>query len=137
MKPTITLLIALVSSIMFSQQPPSEAIGGKPILERNEGPCLSQKNRTAFFDQIEENIVILREQGRLIETKEQGNHPLFIWPVEQEDGFNYNSIWALTNYVDHDPSFPNSIQDFECGTRSYDTTSGYNHTGYDIATWPF
>lgn len=137
MKTTITLICALCTGILLGQQPSSQLQGGAPVLEANDGPCMSENRRQEFLNQIEKNITHLRSQGRFIEPKEQGNHPLFIWPVEQEAGFNYHAIWALTNYIDHDPNFPNAIQDWDCGTRSYDTTSGYNHTGYDIATWPF
>jgi len=136
MKTTITLLVIMMSWSIYSQQP-STVVGGNPMLEQNHAPCIAEEQKQEFLTQIDKNVTLLREQGRFIEAKEQGNHPLFIWPVEQEDGFDYHSIWALTNYVDHDANFPNQIQDFECGTRSYDTTAGYNHTGYDIATWPF
>src|SRR5204862_192241 len=29
------------------------------------------------------------------------------------------------------------ILDYNCGTRSYDTSTGYNHQGTDIVLWPF
>lgn len=137
MKTTITLLFTIISCIAFGQQPPSGPVGGEPIFERTQGPCVSDEHRAAFKTQIEKNIQILREQGRFVEPKEQGNHPLFVWPVEQAEGFDYHNIWGVTNYVDHNAAFPDAIQDFECGTRSYDTTSGYNHQGYDIISWPF
>lgn len=137
MKTTITLALLFFTTYIFGQEPPSAVYGGTPVIEANQGPCMSQDRKQEFLNQIEENIALLRDTGRFIEAQEQGDHPLFIWPVEQEAGFDYNAIWALTNYVDHNPSFPNAIEDFDCGTRSYDTTSGYNHQGYDIATWPF
>ena len=59
------------------------------------------------------------------------------WPVKQADGFNYNDIWSISNYFDHDENAPNSVEDYNCGTRTYDTDSGYNHQGIDIYTWPF
>jgi len=137
MKLKITLLATMLSCVTFAQQIPSEVVGGEGILQQNTGPCITDEQHQDLFDKIEQNIALLKQQGRYIESREQMNHPLFIWPVRQDDDFEYNAIWALTNYVDHNPSFPNQIQDFNCGTRSYDTEEGYNHTGYDIATWPF
>ncbi len=60
-----------------------------------------------------------------------------IWPVTTHNGLNYNSVYGVSNYVDHNASYPNQIQDWNCGNRSYDLSSGYNHAGIDIFTWPF
>lgn len=65
------------------------------------------------------------------------NHPQFIWPVVQEGGFNYNNTWGISNFVDHAQGYPNDIMDYNCGDRSYDLDSGYNHAGTDIFLWPF
>ncbi len=54
-------------------------------------------------------------------------NPQFIWPVQQASGFDYNSIWAISNHVDHNLSTPNLLSDYNCGTRTYDLSSGYNH----------
>src|SRR5690606_2616679 len=49
----------------------------------------------------------------------------------------YNDVWSISNHVDHNAAFPNQIQDYNCGNRTYDTAQGYNHKGVDIFTWPF
>jgi hypothetical protein len=46
-------------------------------------------------------------------------------------------VHGISNFVDLDPSYPNSLLDYACGDRSYDQASGYNHRGIDIFTWPF
>jgi murein DD-endopeptidase MepM/ murein hydrolase activator NlpD len=58
------------------------------------------------------------------------------WPLRatHDDGSGYHGI---SNYVDHDPAFPGRIRDYTCGTRSYDTSGGYNHAGTDYFLWPF
>ena len=140
MKTKITLFICMIIGVFYqtnAQIPDTNPLGGEAIIERNSGPCVLEDQRRAIFDQVAKNIERLKEEGKYITPNRQGNHPLFIWPVGQADGFEYNSIWAQTNFVDHDQAFPNQIEDYECGTRSYDTTSGYNHQGYDIITWPF
>jgi len=60
----------------------------------------------------------------------------FIWPVQQAAGFDYNSTWAISVYLDHDDA-TGGLQDWNCGTRTYDTSSGYDHQGVDIFLWPF
>lgn len=112
--------------------------GGEVVIPINNEPCLSQDERLAIFQLIDQNRAMLSAQGNLFsENVPEGTHPLFSWPVAQEAGFNYHSIWSVTNYVDHNPSFPNQITDWNCGTRSYDTNNGYNHQGIDIISWPF
>lgn len=44
---------------------------------------------------------------------------------------------AISNYVDQNPAVPNLLLDWNCGARTYDSSSGYNHAGIDIFTWPF
>lgn len=137
MKPTITLALLLVTAILFSQQTPSPSVGGEAIVPQNTQACVTPEQHEELFRQVEDNIALLKQQGRYLQPNKQGNHPLFILPVAQVEGFDYHNVWGFSNYVDHNSNFPNQIQDYNCGTRSYDTTGGYNHTGYDIFTWPF
>ncbi|WP_460500248.1 peptidoglycan DD-metalloendopeptidase family protein, partial [Hymenobacter agri] len=59
------------------------------------------------------------------------------WPLRQAAGFDYTNIYGISNFVDHNAAYPNAVQDFNCGTRTYDQASGYNHAGTDIFLWPF
>jgi len=59
------------------------------------------------------------------------------WPVRQGINFTEWNADGISNYVDLDPAFPDSLQDYNCGTRSYDLTSGYNHAGTDVFAFPF
>jgi hypothetical protein len=43
----------------------------------------------------------------------------------------------VINFVDHDAGYPNRLQDYMCGTRTYDQANGYNHLGTDITSYPF
>lgn len=63
-------------------------------------------------------------------------HPLFDWPLAdlRSGGFE---PWFVGNFVDQDPAWPGHVLDYACGNRTYDTNEGYNHTGVDIALWPF
>ncbi|MEZ4763449.1 MAG: hypothetical protein R3C26_09695 [Calditrichia bacterium] len=44
---------------------------------------------------------------------------------------------VFPQFVDQNSAFPNQLQDYNCGERTYDLASGYNHQGVDIFTWPF
>jgi hypothetical protein len=39
--------------------------------------------------------------------------------------------------VDHSPDFPPQLLDYTCGTRTYNTQSGYKHAGTDFFCGPF
>lgn len=98
--------------------------------------CLSPEARAEVQKMLENNRQQLQKEGKLM-AKNTLATPLFSWPVKKSNGAPYNEVWSISNYVDHNPNFPNLLQDYNCGTRTYDTSSGYNHAGIDIFTWPF
>lgn len=101
-------------------------------------PCLTAEDYNFYHAAVAQNIATLEAQNkRIFNPNRASQQVLFDWPIAQADGFDYNSTWAISNYVDHNASFPNQIEDWDCGTRSYDTGGGYNHQGIDIYTWPF
>ncbi len=64
----------------------------------------------------------------------------FAWPLRQATGRTDSSYYGISNFVDQDPFYASDksrVKDYFCGTRSYDTSSGYNHKGTDIYSWPF
>ena len=63
--------------------------------------------------------------------------PLFVWPLSLDPGIEGIARSTEVNFVDLDPAFPNRLRDYQCGTRTYDTSDGYNHRGTDISLWPF
>jgi murein DD-endopeptidase MepM/ murein hydrolase activator NlpD len=133
----MSLLVALILIAHTGAQTNPPTFGGEMIIPKNPEPCLSQSAREALKVTIEENIEQLRIAGALQDIDPEGGHPLFDWPVGQAGGFDYNLNWSISNYIDHNPAYPNQITDYNCGTRSYDTNNGYNHQGYDIISWPF
>ena len=131
---TILVLCLILSTSTFSQD--FQEQGGEFVFNPEKVECLTQDQREAIINKIQTNVSNLASEGRLIETT-RGSNPLFIWPVQQASGFTYADVWGISNYVDHDSNYPNQLSDFDCGTRTYDTTSGYNHRGLDVYTWPF
>ncbi|GAB4154117.1 MAG: hypothetical protein Tsb0033_01650 [Winogradskyella sp.] len=132
----LTLLVAF--KLGHSQNAPSEVFGGEFIRNSDNSVCLTHEQRNAIFKELNENIAFLKRNDNLaFSSANRGGHPLFIWPVQKASNVDYSSIWGISNYVDHNPNTPNQLTDYNCGTKTYDTTGGYNHQGVDIFSWPF
>jgi len=65
-----------------------------------------------------------------------GTPPAFQWPLRAARGYADPHFEYIAEYVDHDTATPDHLRDYNCGTRTYDLASGYNHTGTDIGLWP-
>ena len=59
------------------------------------------------------------------------------WPLQPAPGFAPFGYHGTGYFVDHDPRFPDLVEDYTCGTRSYDLAGGYNHAGTDYYLWPY
>ena len=75
------------------------------------------------------NLEQLRKDGRLPEVSDR-SIVAFEWPLQAAGSLNYNSYYAINNYVDQNTA--GGVQDYNCGSRSYN-----GHNGTDIDTWPF
>jgi len=134
----ITLIIYLVFSYsVFSQTDKNASYGGEFKFNSERTPCLTDTQRAAVIQNLKDNQAELRRQNKLVSLDSRIPNPLFIWPVQKASNVTYNEIWGLSNYVDHNVGFPNQITDYNGGSHSYDTASGYNHQGLDIFSWPF
>lgn len=143
MKTNFTLLvffsILLISIDIQSQDITSTVVGGEYQFNKNQTSCLTEVQRKEVLQEIKSNISQLKSQNRLASDEVQNRgaaHPLFSWPIKKKDGLPYKDVWAISNYVDQNPAFPNKIRDYNCGTKTYDTQTG-NHLGVDIFNWPF
>ncbi len=92
--------------------------------------------RIGIVQLLQSNERHLRKDGKLQNNKNPTT-TAFEWPLKQALNTNDNGYYGISNYVDENPAYPNQITDYNCGTRSYDLSSGYNHAGTDIFTWPF
>lgn len=140
MNSKITLLIiALAFVTVCSSQIKTAPDGlGNYTFNPDNTPCITQEQKQNIHQELQTSITLLSEENRLAYTPNQrGSHPLFVWPVQTASGANYNSVWGISNYVDHNGDGPNLLLDYNCGTRTYDTQSGYDHQGLDIYLWPF
>jgi murein DD-endopeptidase MepM/ murein hydrolase activator NlpD len=102
-----------------------------------DGICLTEEKRAEFQEQLQSSINKLRGEGK-IAAIDSSFPPQFIFPVRDNGAAERDfGIHVMGNFVDHNPSFPNQLRDYNCGTRTYDLASGYNHKGIDIINYPF
>ena len=128
------VIVCFSTSSLFAQV---EVVSGGGGIDPNPSrvACITPEQRAIYQAELDASIAMLEAEGRLLPVSE-GAGVLFRWPVEQAPGFDYNSTWSISNYVDHNPA-SGVLEDYNCGTRTYDTPSGYDHQGLDIFTWPF
>lgn len=133
----LLLSIFFFHSFIFSQVHDRQPAGGgnySQLIEIKDE--ISPEQRASIIHTLQVNEEILRNEGKLV-TVANPTVTAFQWPLKQALGYNDRGFYGISNYVDENPAFPNLILDYNCGNRSYDQASGYNHAGTDIFTWPF
>ncbi|MGH8041595.1 MAG: peptidoglycan DD-metalloendopeptidase family protein [Rudaea sp.] len=84
-----------------------------------------------------ENVRRLRGVGVMAMEQAQAPTADLAWPLQPIPGFDQFDYHGTKYFVDHDPRYPGFVQDYTCGTRTYDLVNGYNHAGTDYFLWPF
>jgi murein DD-endopeptidase MepM/ murein hydrolase activator NlpD len=139
----ITFMVALWL-LSASANPPGFGVDVYDF--HGDGPCISQKQRTEIRAQVRENIdrlglrrsPIVADAGASRADASMLDEPLaFVWPVRAAVSLTDPSFYGISSFPDHDELFPNRLEDWNCGTRTYDLDIGYNHAGTDIFNWPF
>jgi murein DD-endopeptidase MepM/ murein hydrolase activator NlpD len=118
----------------LASPPRPDGDGGGEYVHRELYEHLTERQREEVWNNIHQNIRALEKQGQLPPAS-LANVQL-AWPL-RANGLSDPGYHAISNFVDHNPSYTGFIRDFSCGTRSYDSSNGYNHAGTDIYTWPF
>ncbi len=129
------LLIYGLGLNLFAQNLPANGGGGYNTFQEI-GDEISPQQRLSIINMLKDNEHILRATGKvknILRPETTG----FEWPIRQANGFNDNGFCGISNYVDQNPNYPNNVLDYNCGNRTYDLSSGYNHAGTDIFIWPF
>jgi hypothetical protein len=126
------LLIFVYLSYTYAQHP----VHGGGEYQQPAQVCISEMHYDQIRQQLYSAEQLLEAEGKLPPPKRTAQAQLS-FPLRQSSTFNYPSFYAISNYVDHDINVNNQIRDFNCGTRSYDVASGYNHQGIDYFLWPF
>ncbi|MFT5752649.1 MAG: murein DD-endopeptidase MepM/ murein hydrolase activator NlpD, partial [Dokdonia sp.] len=130
-------LLFVISYLEISAQESQEVVGGSYVHNPTNLACLTAEDYAYYHQVIADNIADLEGRQQRAYSPERSSQQVALeWPISQAAGFTYNSTWAISNYVDHDDT-TGSLEDWNCGTRTYDTASGYDHQGIDIYLWPF
>ena len=124
MKKIILSSLIILHFLNASSQKLLESGGGEEKLEINE--CISEQLREEIK---KENLANIQRLG--LDKNTNRSIVLFDWPLSQSAGFNDNSYYLISNFVDHNNA-SGQIQDYNCGNITYD-----GHRGTDIALWPF
>jgi murein DD-endopeptidase MepM/ murein hydrolase activator NlpD len=98
-------------------------------------PSLTDEQRAEIFRAADQSRRRLAEAGA--PDFEAVPPVLFEWPVRPAAHLDDPGYHGISSFVDHNSFYPNLLRDYNCGTRSYDLASGYNHRGTDIFLWPF
>jgi murein DD-endopeptidase MepM/ murein hydrolase activator NlpD len=138
LKPLRLFFSLLLMSFYLNAQPVLPAEGGGGIDRGNQKPSdeLTKAQREEIIALLKQNETMLRKEGKLTTTNDLSAVTL-IWPIKLAAGYYDNNFYGIVNYVDENPLFPDQLKDYNCGARTYDLSSGYNHQGTDISTWPF
>jgi murein DD-endopeptidase MepM/ murein hydrolase activator NlpD len=143
MKKNLTCLILFAFFSLSAQKVHQHQLDANTIygyVESTKLECVTAAQRIRIEDQLTRNVDSLIALGIL--PRKSANRPegtlitTLNWPLRKASGFNDPDYHFLTNYIDRNPTFNNNLQDYNCGTRTYDL-SNYNHQGTDIATWPY
>jgi hypothetical protein len=134
--------LPLIFTLFFTtaaicQKPVSQPAGGgnySSLIDIKDE--ITPEQRAAIISMLKANETKLKLEGKL-QKAENPAFTAFAWPLKQALGYNDNGYYGISNYVDENPAFPNALLDYNCGNRTYDQSSGYNHAGTDIFTWPF
>jgi murein DD-endopeptidase MepM/ murein hydrolase activator NlpD len=98
-------------------------------------PELDPATEAAILAEIRRTQQRLYWEGRL-PLPRAGAAVALSFPLRPAAGFDDFGYFGITNFVDHDPDYPNRVRDYNHGTRTYDVV-GYNHSGTDYALYPF
>ncbi|MBI2565621.1 MAG: peptidoglycan DD-metalloendopeptidase family protein [Candidatus Schekmanbacteria bacterium] len=132
----IWLVMAVSSATATGLDPDAVVLGPA----RQSAPCLSQDSSREIRARLRMTVENLTQRGILAaeplasSTTRTG---AMAWPVAPPEGLSLPGIHGIGAFVDHNPSYPSQLLDYECGGRTYDTASGANHRGTDIFPWPF
>ncbi len=136
MQPSLLLMLLIGAAASAEVGEPRQSWRFESEAPQN---ALDAARHAAIAARLHDHVVALRRSNKLpaAKTSALDSAPDLAFPLQAAPGFAAFGYYGVSNYVDHDARFPGFVQDYTCGTRSYDLASGYNHGGTDYFLWPF
>ncbi len=127
----VLLLLSLLLLSHNSLHAQASNMGFGVYEPRSDQPCLTEEQRQEIQAQIARSLAQLKLPKRSQQTV------LLAWPLQASASLTDYGYHGVSNFVDLNSAFPGQLQDYNCGTRTYDQPTGYNHQGIDYFLWPF
>ncbi|MFI5172023.1 MAG: peptidoglycan DD-metalloendopeptidase family protein [Chitinophagales bacterium] len=134
MKIQLAVFLLYVSLLVRGQEFAPAGGGNFNFIPQDE---INQNEKSKILNDIHQNIALLKQNGMISHVASKTAALDLIFPLAWADGFAGYNFYGISNYVDHNEAYPGFITDYNCGSRSYDTEAGYNHSGIDYFLWPF
>lgn len=96
---------------------------------------MTDEERQRIQEELNQSIKTLEAVGVLSAASPMSMY--FSWPLRPSKKLSDYGYHGISGFVDHDYDYPNRLLDYNCGKRTYDRSSGYNHKGTDFFLWPF
>lgn len=129
MKTNIIYLLILFGLVSLSVTAQQTLL---PLQNNTKENCISKAQMKLIAFRIEQNKRAAEAKGTPFpKVNKTQSIPALYWPLKAADNFKDESLYFVNNYVDRDNTSP-GIQDYNCGTRTYD-----GHNGMDIDLVPF
>ncbi|WP_461087964.1 peptidoglycan DD-metalloendopeptidase family protein [Spirosoma gilvum] len=118
------------------------AVGSRLVgVSPDRQPCLTAEEHADIQQMLQNKLALLAKNG----ARKAATHPVFSFPLRWAKSQAPYGFWTIANYVDLNSAlgpndvnqYTNSNLDYNCGNRTYDQKSGYQHQGTDISLWPF
>jgi murein DD-endopeptidase MepM/ murein hydrolase activator NlpD len=136
--PSALCAALLAGAVAAADLPPPRFGGGDGLapadLPHDELPPFMRANIEL---QLRLNAEALQARGLLPAPDRAQRIDNLAWPLRAHPDFRDADYHGISNYVDLNPAFPNQLLDWNCGQRTYDMGTGYNHAGVDYFLWPF
>jgi murein DD-endopeptidase MepM/ murein hydrolase activator NlpD len=110
-------------------------IGQVVRMDLGHPQCLTDEMHAVIDAEADANVALLIAARPELLDHSRGGSPLFVWPTRPKAGFDDHGYYTVNFLYDH-AAAPGTLQDYNCGTRTYDWSSG-NHRGTDIILWPY
>ena len=135
---SLRFLIVILGCIAVTSTRAQPPIAGRVIDESGIADSISFEQRA----RIERELAVNRSHLQRIGVLPRGESALavtggLLWPLQPMPSFVGYYYHGVSNFVDHDPRAPGFVQDYTCGTRTYDSANGSNHAGTDYFLNPY